>query len=269
MAGAAVGGVGGLVVGGGVIGEMIAKNNELKGANEHFRQDYFHSMQLRILLGRAAQNPNFAERFNIKLEDAAGFASFIGRAAKVGVATGNLVKSISIGVARGVGTVGLHVAGIVISVALVPIDLFQMIQSALRIHSKEKAEIAVDLENIAADLETELIPILKEREYELVKMERFDNEKKKHCLLLAIEKSSYERMSNNPSKISYDSVKNKHVVLLDHIGETLIDETYQRVVDKWIASPLLGDSDESENDEFDENDEHNSFEIVELEPTES
>ena len=76
LAGAAVGGVDELVVGGGIIGETISKNKQLQGASKHLQADYFHSMQLRILIGRAANNEDFAKKLTCQVHDAAGMLFF-------------------------------------------------------------------------------------------------------------------------------------------------------------------------------------------------
>ena len=259
MAGAAVGGTGGLVVGGGIIGEMISKKQELKGANEYLQSDYFHSMQLRILIGRAARSESFAEKLNIPLQDALGFIGLVGRTAKFGLAATNLARAIATGLARGAGTAGLHVAGIAIGAVLIPIDLFQMISNSIKIHKKEKAEIAKDLENIADELRIELFSLLKERQYQLVELERYDDDKQKHCLLLAVEASELEMVSK--SNLSLAEVKKEHVVILDVIGPCLDGELYQEMVDKWISSNIL-DEDSSENDEDDEDDIEDGYQIV-------
>ena len=232
LAGGAVGGAGGLVVGGGILGEIIAKNVELKDANAHLQADYFHSMQIRILIGRAAHDEEFADRLNISAQDAVGFVSIAGRTAKVTVATANFVKSLATGVARGAGTAGLHIAGIAISAVLIPLDLYQMITSAIKVHKKEKAEVAKKLEEIAKDLRTGLFSILKSENYELVEFKRQDSEKKHHAFLLAIDKSEISAEQKfNPS---IDEIERDHVIILRNEGDQLDSEQYQEIIDMWL-----------------------------------
>lgn len=240
LSGAAVGGVGGLAVGGGIIGEIVAKNKQLENANSFLQSDFFHSMQLTILFGRAARNGKIAQQFNIKSEDAASFVSIMGRSVKVGVATANLIKTSAIGVARGVGTAGLHVAGIVIAATLIPLDLFQMIQSAIRVHNKEKAEKAVELEETAKELESQLIPVLKDRDYKIINIEKFDDEQKKHALLLAVrQRSKYEDLDVSDlligSNMSFEEIEKEHVILLDTLGDDLDKESFESILDKITA----------------------------------
>lgn len=232
LAGGAVGGAGGLVVGGGIIGEMITKKKELKDANFYLQSDYFHSMQIRILIGRAAHDDSFAERLNISAQDAVGFISIAGRTAKFTVATTNFVKALASGVVRGAGTAGLHIAGIAISAVLIPLDLFQLIKSAIRVHNREKAEIAQGLEDIAKNLREGLISILKDENYDLVELERQDDQGKKHTFLLAVDKSVIDsEVKFNPS---LDEVENNYVVVLRGTGYQLDPEQYQEVIELWL-----------------------------------
>lgn len=232
LAGGAVGGAGGLVVGGGILGEIIAKNMELKDANAHLQSDYFHSMQIRILIGRAAHDEAFADRLNISAKDALGFVSIAGRTAKVTVATANFVKSLATGVARGAGTAGLHIAGIAISAVLIPLDLYQMITSAIKVHTKEKAEVAKKLEEIAQDLRTGLSSILKSEKYELVELERQDDQKKHHAFLLAVDGSEINTEQKfNPS---IEEIERDFVVVMRNEGDKLDSEQYQEIIDLWM-----------------------------------
>lgn len=67
VTGAVIGSVGGLTVSGGIIREKVVQNKQLQSASKHLQADYFHSMQLRILFGRAASSHDFAKKLLFKL----------------------------------------------------------------------------------------------------------------------------------------------------------------------------------------------------------
>ena len=249
LAGGGVGGVGGLVVGGGILGEIIAKNSELKDANFYLQSDYFHSMQIRILIGRAAHDKSFAERLNVSVQDAVGFVSIAGRTAKFSVTTANFVKCFATGVARGAGTAGLHIAGIAISAVLIPLDLYQMITNSIRVHNREKAEIAMKLEEIVKDLRLGLFSILKSENYELVELERKDDQKQKHSFLLAVNKSEIESdVKFNPS---LEEIEKNNVVILRNEGQ-LDSKQYQEIIEMWLAKMEEESDENSSGSEFSE-----------------
>ena len=232
LVGAGVGTVGGLTVGGGIIGETVAKNKQLQGASKHLQADYFHSMQLRILIGRAANNEDFADKLNFPIQDAASMLFLLGRFAKFATTSTALAKAIAVGVARGTATAGLHIAGMVISAVLIPVDLVQLILSSVKIHRKNKSEVVINTEKLADDLESELFFLLKDKGYTLVEINRFDSERQGHTLLLAVEGSSAKEISAN-SNISLEDIHTNHVVIADCIGEEIDPLLYEKLIKKW------------------------------------
>ena len=67
-----------------------------------------------------------------------------------------VATAISRGVARAVETAGLHIAGLAVAASLIPLDLYQMIVSSIKIHHKKLSEIVQGIFTTADDLETEL-----------------------------------------------------------------------------------------------------------------
>ena len=234
LAGAAVGGVGGLTVGGGIIGETISKNKQLKDASKHLQADYFHSMQLRILIGRAANSEDFAKKLNCQVHDAASMLFLLGRFAKFATTSTALAKAIAAGVARGTATAGLHIAGMVLSAVLIPVDLYQLIVNSIKIHRKSKSEVVKNTEKLADDLECELWFLLKDKGYTLVELERLDNEEQKHSLLVAVEESSVGEVLVNPY-ISLEDIYVKQVVIADYVSEEMDSALYEKLLTKWIS----------------------------------
>ena len=156
VAGAVVGRVGGLTVSGGIMRETLVKNKQLESASKHLQADYFHSMQLRILIGRVANNANFAKKLNFQVTYAASTLNVISRFAKLRTTSAVLAKVIATVVGRATGMVGLHIAGTVISALLIPVDLIQLIVSSVKLHQRSRSEVVINTEKIADDLENEL-----------------------------------------------------------------------------------------------------------------
>lgn len=223
-------------MGGGVAVEAIMKNKHLKDANDHLNADYFGAIQLRIILGRAAKNPKFANQIDFPTQDAASLIGILGRIAKFGTASVAFGRAIAAGLARGVTSAGLHIAGIVISAALIPVDVYQLITSSIKIHKKEKSEVAANVERLASDLEVELFKLLKDRDYSLVELNRFDDNQNQHTLLLANQQDENENEVNNNS---YEDIMKNHVVLLDLVGDE--DDSYLECLEKWDKMGALTD----------------------------
>jgi len=240
LSGAAVGGVGGLTVGGGIIGEALAKNKHLTNANLYLQADYFGSMQLRILIGRASKNEKFAKQMDLRVQDAASMLGVIGRIAKFGTTTAALAKAVAAGVGRGVANAGLHIAGMVISALLIPIDIYQMITSSVKIHRKDKSKVVQEVEALANVLEDELLPLLKEKNYKLVEISRVDDERIRHSMLLAIEENIYDDVIANSNKSVIDIEKN-HVVIIDEIGDSIDPINYIKIFNIWNKTDDLDD----------------------------
>ena len=159
ISGAVIAGTGGLATGITIIIENVLKKNGIDEIERHLQEDNFRSEQIKVLLGRAAQDSNFAKAWKINHQDAASFVALIPRALKVGLATAAGVRAaiaMSAGVARAAGTTGLHVAGLVFAAALIPIDLAQMIVSSIKIHHNRPSEIVQTIFNAADNLDVEL-----------------------------------------------------------------------------------------------------------------
>ena len=225
MAGAGVGAAGGLTVGGGIIGETVAKTKELEDATKYLQEDYFHSMQLRILITRAAKSPEFAKKLNFQIQDAASMLMVFGRLAKAATASVALAKAIAAGAARGVATAGLHIAGMVISAVLIPIDLTQLILSSVKIHRKQKSQVVKETEELADHLEDELFNLLKEKNYKLFEDTRIDNKKQKHSLLLAVSEVSEKEINSN---VSFENIHKNQVVIADSVGSEIDQELHKK-----------------------------------------
>ena len=225
LAGAGVGASGGIIVGGGIIGETIAKNKQLEDATKHLQEDYFHSMKLRILIGRAAKSKQFANEVNLPVQDAASMLTVLGRLAKAATTSVALAKAITAGAARGIATAGLHVAGITISAVLIPVDLIQLISSSVKIHCKSKSQVVEETEKLADLLEDELLNLLKAKNYKLVEVK-----KQGHSLLVALHESSVEVIKEK----TLQNIRANQVVIADCAGPK-IDPVTEKMLAKYLT----------------------------------
>ena len=81
------------------------------GVNEHLQQDYFHSMQIRILVGKASSDEKFAQQIGLKVQDALSMINLLGRITKFGFVVSPAARAAAVGTARGALTAGAHITG--------------------------------------------------------------------------------------------------------------------------------------------------------------
>ena len=229
LAGAGVGAAGGITVGGSIIGETVAKNKQLQDAAKYLKADHSNSMQLRIIIGRAAKDRKFANEINFPVQDAANMLTMLGHLAKAATTSAALAKAIAAGAARGVATAGLHVAGLAISAVLIPFDLIQLIISSVKIHRKDKSRVVKEIEELADHLEDELLKLLKEKNYQLLEVKIPDDGNQEHSLLIAVNGSSLEEINADPN-FSFRNIHANQVVIADCIGREIDPVIVQRVI---------------------------------------
>ena len=79
--------------------------------NAHLQLDYFHSMQIRIIVGKASSNEQYADKLGIKLQDALCMINLLGRITKFGMVVSPAARAAALGTARGALTAGAHITG--------------------------------------------------------------------------------------------------------------------------------------------------------------
>lgn len=231
ITGATIGGIGGVNVAGAIIAESVIKNSKLEGVNEHLQSDYFHSMQLRILIGRAARNAGFARRFDLPPQDAFSLIGMLGRVAKFGTSVGALARGIALGVSRGAATAGLHIAGMIIAAALIPIDIAQMVKSSIKIHKKSPSQIVLDLQEQAALMEEELWALLHENGYDLFENCYFDEEGSRHWVIFAVNQSQDRTLLHN--LFTMEELHVLHIVLVDSYKQKIANDMLEKIYKIW------------------------------------
>ena len=229
ISGAAISGVGGMNVAGAIVTEAIVKNKKLNGVNEHLQSDYFHSVQLRIVIGRAARDIEFADRIKLPTQDALSLLGIFGKAAQVGTCIGAFVRTIILGVGRGAIRVGLNTAGLILAAVLIPIDIAQMVSSSIKIHKKTPSQVVQDLRNLASDLEEELWALLHENEYSLFENVYLDETWIQHRIIFASDVSQEELKGID----TLEELEEQHLILIDSVDEHISEETYGKLYKIW------------------------------------
>ena len=164
ITGAAIGAAGGATTGISATVEGVLKRNNIKAVQENLNIDRFKAVQIRTLLGRAAQCTELAKAWHIDSALLFGAGRVLPGLAKFGVTTA-AGADMAFGISRAAATAGLHVAGLVLAGAVIPLDLTQMIISSIRIHKKDPSKAIKDLKDIANRLEHKLRKYLIEQEY--------------------------------------------------------------------------------------------------------
>ena len=164
LTGAGTGIAGGATAGITVAVEQVLKDHGIKDVQKDLILDYFKSEQIKVLLTRAAQNPQFARRWQINSAHLISAGNILPGLAKLGVTTAAGVR-IALGIGRAATTTGLHVAGLVLAAAVIPLDLAQMIVHSIKIHKKEASQTVKDIMHLADRLEKELRIYLIEGKY--------------------------------------------------------------------------------------------------------
>lgn len=204
---------------GGIIHERVAKKKQLEGSSNHLRADYFNFIQLKILIGRAASDENFANKCNIPIHEPETALDALGEIVKVADNIINIASSNISGGATG-------------TAFTIPIDVFQLNESSNKLHQEDQSAVVKYIEKLADALENELWLLLKYKGYTLVKIQRHDKENRKHCLLLAVEENSLHEVSENVN-VSLEDIYANHVVIADCSGKEIDPLLHKKLLAKW------------------------------------
>ena len=155
ITGASVGAAGGATTGLTAVVEAVLQRNGISDVQEVLNKDRFKAQQIYILLQRAADNPDIGEAWNIDPTLLFNAGRVLPGLAKVGVTTAAGAR-VAMGFGRAAATTGLHVAGLVLAAAVIPLDLAQMVISSIKIHKKKPSQVVKELKDMADKLEHEL-----------------------------------------------------------------------------------------------------------------
>lgn len=211
--------MGKITLAGGIIHERVAKKKQMEGSSNHLQADYFNFIQLKILIGRAASDENFANKCNIPIHEPETALDALGEIVKVADNIINITSSNISGGATG-------------TASTIPIDVFQLNESSNELRQEDKSAVVKYIEKLADALENELWLLLKCKGYTLVKIQRHDKENRKHCLLLAVEENSLHEVSENVN-VSLEDIYANHVVIADCSGKEIDPLLHKKLLAKW------------------------------------
>ena len=235
--------------------QIAAAKKQLDGPLKHLQADYFNFMQLKILISRATNDVNVAKKYNMPIYDVIFQSIALDALGKVVKIADEIVTNASSNTSGYATSTGLNIVGIEKSAKSIPIDPIQPIENSALLY--RKSVVVKYVEKLADDLEDELWLSLKDKGYTLVKIERYDKENQKHCLLLAVEENSLYKVSENVN-VSLEDIHANHVVIADCIGEKTDPLLYKNLLTKWVGEGgnEKNNDDEKENEGLqDENEE--------------
>ena len=223
--------------------QITAAKKQLDGPLKHLQADYFNFMQLKILISRATNDVNVAKKYNIPIYDVIFQSIALDALGKVVKIADEIVTNASSNTSGCATSTSLNIVGIEKSAKSIPIDPIQPIENSALLY--RKSVVVKYIEKLADDLEDELWLSLKDKGYTLVKIERYDKENQKHCLLLAVEENSLYKLSENVN-VSLEDIHANHVVIADCIGEKMDPLLYKNLLTKWVGE---GENEKKNDDE--------------------
>ena len=176
IAGAAIATVGGVTSIGAIVTESVMKKLGIKSIEEDLQMDHFRSQQINVLLCRASKDASLANKW--RSHDVVNLGGFVAKLAKVGVTVGGsaltigtrtVSRTVALGTSRSVtvpsaatvctstaASFGLHIAGLTFAAVIIPLDLWIMIRSSIKVHKKKPSAVIRDMRSISNTLEEEL-----------------------------------------------------------------------------------------------------------------
>ena len=170
---------GGITCSGAAVTDSVLKHLEIKSIKEDLKMDYFRSQQVNVLICRASKEVSLSNKW--KAHNLVELGGFIMNLAKVGVTVGGGAirlgtKAVSrIGplaagraiyastytptyvlTAAEAAVMSLSIASITFAAVTIPLDIWVMIVSSIRVHKNKPSKVIKHIANIADNLDEEL-----------------------------------------------------------------------------------------------------------------
>ena len=208
IAGAAVGGSGGVIIGGAYIGEIIKKNLKLKEVTKVLNDDRFQCIRIVVLITRARREDEIANGIGVSQEDAAIIFSVVVRGIGHILPAATIGRGIAYGMIRAAST-WLNIAGAILSDIMIPIDIAQFIIAAVSIFKNNKSGVVDEVDRLAEGLEISSWITLRSLGFHVVFLEKYTEFKTVECTVLAVKEEAIEihltEMQLNPSRYEENS----------------------------------------------------------------
>jgi len=168
IAGASIGAVGGATTGVSAVVETTVERKKRRDVQADLDIDKFRAKQVCALLQKAAKDPKLAETWKIDPALLANVARSFPAIAKVGV-TNAAGAEVAFGILRTTAGTALHIAGLALATALIPLDMAQLIINSIKIHKDRPSAVVTQISDIADRLEENLrIFLIKEQLFQKV-----------------------------------------------------------------------------------------------------
>ena len=233
LAGMGLATAGGLTSGGAIVVESLLKKQGMENVQNDLNQDYFRAQQIKILLSRASVDSNLAKRWKFRGFDIVHLGGLIARTAKLGLTASagvrTMAQAAAMGMGRATATTGLHITGLVFAAALIPLDIWQMIVSSIRIHKNKPSKVIQDVISVSDRLEKEMKIFLIDGGY-LHLVHTLDS---KWCYIavFATKKKQFEEV--NQCEMTLDEIREFGDVIEEGDGAVIPDEKLSQIHENW------------------------------------
>ena len=233
LAGMGLATAGGLTSGGAIVVESLLKKQGMENVQNDLNQDYFRAQQIKILLSRASVDSNLAKRWKFRGFDIVHLGGLIARTAKLGLTASagvrTMAQAAAMGMGRATATTGLHITGLVFAAALIPLDIWQMIVSSIRIHKNKPSKVIQDVISVSDRLEKEMKIFLIDGGY--LHLVHTSDSKWCYIAVFATKKKQFEEI--NQCEMTLDEIREFGDIIEEGDGAVIPDEKLSQIHENW------------------------------------
>ena len=233
LAGMGLATAGGLTSGGAIVVESLLKKQGMENVQNDLNQDYFRAQQIKILLSRASVDSNLAKKWKFRGFDIVHLGGLIARTAKLGLTASagvrTMAQAAAMGMGRATATTGLHITGLVFAAALIPLDIWQMIVSSIRIHKNKPSKVIQDVISVSDRLEKEMKIFLIDGGY--LHLVHTSDSKWCYLAVFATRKKQFEEV--NQCEMTLDEIRKFGDVIEEGDGAVIPDEKLSQIHENW------------------------------------
>ena len=233
LAGMGLATAGGLTSGGAIVVESLLKKQGMENVQNDLNQDYFRAQQIKILLSRASVDSNLANKWKFRGFDIVHLGGLIARTAKLGLTASagvrTMAQAAAMGMGRATATTGLHITGLVFAAALIPLDIWQMIVSSIRIHKNKPSKVIQDVISVSDRLEKEMKIFLIDGGY--LHLVHTSDSKWCYISVFATKKKQFEEV--NQCEMTLDEIRKFGDVIEEGDGAVIPDEKLSQIHENW------------------------------------
>ena len=155
LAGAGIGVAGVATVGIATAIEQLLNNYGVQSVQGGLSSDHFKAEQVKILLMRAAMNPQFAQRWKIASSQLHDIKNCFEQRSKCADGTVDATGAVDYISGEGLSA-SVPIVDLALAAAIIPLDLTQMIITSAEQHEKDLSKVVDDIAKMAEDLDKQL-----------------------------------------------------------------------------------------------------------------